>query len=325
MARSRKVTDKINRAQFEVNLNLSPEEMAESNALPGAGYYRTATLDDIINNFMVSHVGNDKVLNKVPRHEVAYWAQRGLQELSYDILLAEKNIEFELNDAIAWPLPSDFVNIVKLVYVDENGYDRPLTESRHRTAKQGLLQDGNYAQIYDNTGQGTVAGKSESTLRFQSEDSGLIDNDRRGINDGRDFYSDDVYDYYYSGYYGRRFGLEPELQNLNANYQIDWVAGIVYFDSSFSEGDIIGMRYISDGIGANDDLAKVYVPKLAEDALYAFMLYSLTKIRPTTAQLAPMYQKEMKAKMRNAKIRLSNYKPEEMVGVLRNRAKWIKH
>ncbi len=49
------------------------------------------------------------------------------------------------------------------------------------------------------------------------------------------------------------------------------------------------------------------------------------KVRTATAQLAPMYKKEMSAKMRNAKIRLSNYNIEEITQVMRNRAKWIKH
>jgi hypothetical protein len=38
-----------------------------------------------------------------------------------------------------------------------------------------------------------------------------------------------------------------------------------------------------------------------------------------------MYKKEASAKMRNTKIRLSNYKSEEMVQVLRGKSKWIKH
>ena len=37
------------------------------------------------------------------------------------------------------------------------------------------------------------------------------------------------------------------------------------------------------------------------------------------------YKKEASAKMRNAKIRLSNMKTKEMAQILRNKAKWIKH
>ena len=46
------------------------------------GYYQRTSLNDIINNFIVAYVGNDKVLQNIPRHEVAFWAQRTVQELS---------------------------------------------------------------------------------------------------------------------------------------------------------------------------------------------------------------------------------------------------
>ena len=58
----------------------------------GLGYYRRVSLEDVINNFIVAYVGEDKSLSKVPRYEVDFWAQRGLQEFSYDVLHSEKSI-----------------------------------------------------------------------------------------------------------------------------------------------------------------------------------------------------------------------------------------
>ena len=323
MARNRKLSDRVNRASFENNLGQLSNDELDRLAELGTGNYHRTTLDDIINNFIVSHTGEGKVLNSVPRHEVAYWAQRGLQEFSYDILLAEKNIEFELSPSLSWPLPSDYVNYVKITALDAYGNDRTILPNRRSNAKQALLQDSSYDQIYDFNGEQTVAGKSLSTERFQNDEGAeLADRLRQ---DSYSLSGDDIYDYYYSGYFGRRYGLDPEAENYNGSFQMDLVAGIIYFDSSFQAGDIIGLRYISDGIGNNDDLTNVLVPKLAEDALYASMLYNMTKIRPAAASFAPLYQKEMRAKMRNAKHRLSQYKLEEFAQVLRGRAKWIKH
>lgn len=324
MARSTKFTDKINNAQFEQNFDLTAEEQARLNEFPGSGYYSRTTLDDVINNFVISHIGEGKVLPKVPRYEVAYWAQRGMQEFSYDILLSEKNIEFELGPSLSWALPADYVNYVKLVWVDAYGNDRVLLQNRRSTAKQALLQDDGFDQIYDNTGDEMVAGKSESTNRFQNRDI-ATQRDDRIRQDSYSLNGDDIYDYYYSSYFGRRFGLDPENENYNGTFQMDLAAGIIYFDSSFQEGDMIGLRYVSDGLCDNDDLANVYVPKLAEDALYSFILYNLSKLRVATAQMAPLYKKEMSSKMRNAKIRLSNYRVEDIAQTMRARAKWIKH
>ena len=238
--------------------------------------------------------------------------------------MSEKNIEFELGESLSFPLPSDYVNYVKLVWVDAFGNDRTIHPDRRSTPKQGLLQDDQFNQIYDYTGERTIANKSDTTERFQNE---TLRNEAadRIRQDSYGFLSDDIYDYYYSGYFGRRYGNDPQFENYNGWFQIDTRAGIIFLNSSFQAGDLIGLRYISDGIGQNGDLTNVVIPKLAEDALYAWILYHLTKIRPSAANLSPLYQKEMRAKMRNAKIRLSQYKTEELTQVLRGRAKWIKH
>jgi len=324
MARSTRITDKINYANFENNQTLTDAEREALAEFPGLGYYSRTSLDDIINNFIVAYIGEGKMLTKVPRHEVAFWAQRGTQEFSYDTLHSENNIEIELGPSLSMPLPGDYVNYVKFVRVDEYGRDRTIYPERVSTAKQGALQDDGFNYIYDDQGEITYAGKSISAERFQQDnlDSNLREALRNQIT--RDE-TDSIYDYYYSGYYGRRYGLDPEFANVNGSFHLDLVAGIVYFDSTFQEGDIIGLRYISDGLTENGDLSKVYFPKLAEDALYAYILYNLMKVRATTAAAAPAYKKEMSAKMRNAKIRLTNYKQEEITQVLRGRAKWIKH
>jgi hypothetical protein len=55
------------------------------------------------------------------------------------------------------------------------------------------------------------------------------------------------------------------------------------------------------------------------------MLYNLTKLRQSTIQMSAVFKKEAFAKMRNAKIRLSNMKLPEITQIFRGKAKWIKH
>ena len=67
---------------------------------------------------------------------------------------------------------------------------------------------------------------------------------------------------------------------------IEKKAGLIFFDGSFANRneDLIVLDYISDGLDNNADLSKVFMPKLAEDATYAYMLYNLSKVRPASAQ-----------------------------------------
>ena len=43
------------------------------------GSYQYITLSNIINNFMISHVGQDKIISKLDRVDVTFHAQRALQ------------------------------------------------------------------------------------------------------------------------------------------------------------------------------------------------------------------------------------------------------
>jgi hypothetical protein len=55
------------------------------------GSYQYVSLDDIVNNFMLMYVGNDKLINNVQRYNVLFHAKRGIQEINYDAL---KEIKF---------------------------------------------------------------------------------------------------------------------------------------------------------------------------------------------------------------------------------------
>ena len=67
------------------------------------------------------------------------------------------------------------------------------------------------------------------------------------------------------------------------------------------------------------------IHKFAEEALYKHIAYSIAS---THTSVQPVYvallKKERFAALRNAKIRLSNLKSEELAQIMRNKSKWIK-
>jgi len=93
--------------------------------------------------------------------------------------------------------------------------------------------------------------------------------------------------------------------------------------SSDLVGQLIVLEYISDGLAYDLDCK---VPKMAEDALYAYILHSIISTRSGQQEyLVQRLRREKSAKLRNAKIRLSNIKLDEFVQVMRGKSKWIKH
>lgn len=287
----------------------------------GLGYYSRTSLEDVINNFVVAYIGEDKVLPKVPKYEVDFWAQRGMQEFSYDILHSEKSIEMELGSTLQFPLPQDYVNYVKISHIGTDGRKNVLVPIRTAGNPTAILQDADHTFLYDSDGELQTAAKSTSATRFQDPN-----NPSNRSQAAQDYYNNNYNEDNFS-YFNKRYGSNPEDMSGAGTFFIDTVSGIIFFDGTFAgrSDNLIVLDYISDGIADNGDLSKVYVPKLAEDALYAYMLYNLAKLRPSTVQVAALYKKEASSKMRNTKIRLTNYKSEEMAQVLRGKAKWIKH
>ena len=279
------------------------------------GSYEYISLKDIVNNFIVGYVGQDKLIPRVNRTDVIFHAKRGLQEFSYDTLKSIKSQELTI--------PQDYVNYVKLSWVDGNGvkhtiYPTQLTSSPWEAPVQAA--DGEIVQ--DNFGD-NVEGTPQINEKWQKSNpsniTGLYPND---------YTNPDLFMYDWWGepggpfaWYGQRYGGDPVNMQMNGWFNIDYKRGTFNFSSDLSQKLII-LEYISDGLAYDLDTK---VPKLAEEAMYQHLLYSIMSTRTATAAIAPQYKKQRYAALRNAKIRLSNIKLDEIVQVMRNKSKWIKH
>ena len=98
--------------------------------------------------------------------------------------------------------------------------------------------------------------------------------------------------------------------------------GKMSFSSNLA-GKLIVLEYISDGLAYDLDTK---VPKMAEEAMYAYILHAIIASRIGQPEyIVQRLKKEKSAKLRNTKIRLSNIKLDEIVQVMRGKSKWIKH
>jgi len=87
------------------------------------GKYQFTSLDNIVNQFMIAYVGEDKLISKIKRTDVAYYAQRAIQELSFDTFKSCKTKEIEIPASLTMILPQDYVNYVKLTWSDSAGIE----------------------------------------------------------------------------------------------------------------------------------------------------------------------------------------------------------
>jgi len=126
---------------------------------------------------------------------------------------------------------------------------------------------------------------------------------------------------FYNGALGQRYGLDPQLSQTNGWFNLNEREGKISFSSNLVDKLII-LEYISDGLATDLDTK---VPKLAEEALYAHIIHAILSVSSGIQEyVVRRFKQERSAKLRNAKIRLSNLKLDQVVQVMRGKSKWIK-
>ena len=71
------------------------------------GGYQFISLDDIITQFEIAYVGENKIIPKIKRADVAFHAMRALQELSFDTFKSIKAQKIDIPASLVKPLPQD--------------------------------------------------------------------------------------------------------------------------------------------------------------------------------------------------------------------------
>ena len=95
------------------------------------GAYQFTSLKNIINEFMLIYVGEDKIISRARRLDVAFHAQRALAELSFDTLKSFKSMEITVPSTLQMIIPNDYVNYTKISTVDSAGIKHPLYPTKH--------------------------------------------------------------------------------------------------------------------------------------------------------------------------------------------------
>ena len=95
------------------------------------GNYQFTSLDDIITQFQIMYVGEDKLIPKAKRADIAFHAQRALAELSFDTFKSLKSQEIDVPPSLTMILPHDYVNYTKVSRVDTAGVKHVLYPTKH--------------------------------------------------------------------------------------------------------------------------------------------------------------------------------------------------
>ena len=294
-------------------------QLVESAIENNYGNYEYTSLDDVIDNFLIAYVGAGKLIPSVKRTDVIFHAKRGLQEFSYDTLKSVRSQELTVPLSLTLTIPQDYVNYVRFSWIDQMGVQHTIYPANELTLRPYMnpIQDDSGSPTQDNF-DSNLEGTSQTEKAWN-------DNNPRKLSGA--FLNDyNVADLYWQNYYnnalGQRYGLNPVTSQRNGWFVIDDRRGQFGFSSDL-KNKLIVLEYISDGNAYDLD---VKIPKLAEEALYSHILYSILSTSVGVQEyIVQRFKRERSAKLRNAKIRLSNIKLDQIVQVFRNQSKWIKY
>jgi len=126
------------------------------------GGYQFTSLSDIINNFMATYIGEDRILPTTRRSDVTFHAMRAMQELSFDTFKSCKTQEIEVAPHLTMPLPRDYVNYVKLSWSDASGIEHIIYPTSKTSNPRALNQ--NTDGDYNLTATGTMVSGTKSIV-----------------------------------------------------------------------------------------------------------------------------------------------------------------
>lgn len=269
------------------------------------GDYAFVPLEDLVNNFEQNYTGDATLLGYIPRSKIIYQIKQGIRQFTMDFLNEVIPIELELNDANNIILPPDYLNYVRISWVDQRtGRIRPMAQNRHHPLAVAYLQDNVGDILFDNNGN-----ILEGTTALEAINDTLSEN----INPN-DFPN---YPYGCFGIYSR-YQLDPIFNydtTINSNGTFNINDKRIHFGAD-SESRIILLEYISDGLQVAEDEQKIH--KFCEIALYDYVHNALgqNSIRLADYQKKGL-QKRFDTSSRNARLKMLRINPTEFIAMWR--------
>ena len=297
-----------------------PEKAYGDEVEKNYGSYAYTKLNDVINNFLVAYVGAGKLIPSVKRTDVIFHAKRAMQEFSYDTLKSVNKLEVSVPHNLSIPIPQDYVNYVNLYWIDNSGVKRVIMPGNMLTTNPTdlFLQDTKGVPVQD---------QFNNNIDTTSVTEDRWENNILKQRTNPDFIDDTIlgWEYYYGWPefgYGQLYGLDPQFANSSGYYTINERENKFSFSANLVD-KIVVIEYISDGLSTDLDTR---IPKLAEEALYAYLKHAILASRINQPEyIIQRLKREASAQLRNAKIRLSNIKLDQIVQVMRGKSKQIKH
>ena len=271
------------------------------------------TLTDIIGDFKITMDSDDYAAN-ASDIAIRNFALRGIREFGFDVTSRIKSLKLSIDTSTnTVSLPDDYVDLVKIGIVDDNGIIRTLGENKHI----------NYSRKYEVDAAGDATNETIDSQEGPLDIAANLILDRqndttRPSNGNADSGDLDYYifeNYLYKGGLGRLYGIGGGKRA--GDYRINLDQNRIEIDTNTSTAEVI-IEYIADEARSTNPVIHVY----AEEALRCYVYYKICERKSTVpANEKARARSEYYNERRKAKARLSNFSKTEALRTIRKNFK----
>jgi len=266
----------------------------------------TVPLNVILADFRIGLDSDDYVSN-VSDVQLRNIALRGIRDIGFDIGKKTKSLKLAVNSNDTVTLPDDYVDLIKIGVVGEDGRVYVLNQNKHLNYSHKKVSP--VSRTTFNSGPLDI--KANEIVNI--EESKTATETNLSIMD--DFYEFVFENYLYEGGVGRLYGLGGG--HGIGEYRINLDQNRIEISANSNVSEIV-MEYIGDEARSSNPSVHVY----AEEALRAYIYYKLVEKKSTVpANEKARARAEYYNERRLANARLSNFTKEEALKTIRKNYK----
>ena len=261
----------------------------------------TVSVDQIVNDFMLTADGDDYV-NNANGVIVRNYALRGIREMNFDIQKKIKSLKLSVdssNDTVE--LPDDFVDYTKIGIVGADGLIYVFAENKNQAAPMKYKVDAAGNRI-----------DSDSDGVYDREDAKNAGGSRASLSD---FESYTFRNFLYEGNIGRAYGIGGG--KYSGEFRINFEQNRIELYSTAGYSEIV-IEYIADEARSTNPSIHIY----AENALRSYIYYRLVERKANVPMAEKMRaRQEYFNERRLANARLKSFTKEEALKTIRKNYK----
>lgn len=264
------------------------------------------TLRQVVDDFIIT-MDSDDFISNVNDAAIRNIALRGIREFGFDVSSRVRSLKRTVASNNTVTLPDDYVDLVKIGVVGEDGVVYILGQNKNINYSQKMESPASTSDSANgplNIGANVIGDREDD--KGSTSGSNSIDNDF-------DYYI--FQNYLYQGGLGRLYGIGGG--HLRGEYRVNLDQNRIEIDTESGVSEVV-LEYVADEARSTNPVIHVY----AEEALRCFMYYKLCERKSTVPANEKMRARaEYYNERRKAKARLGNFTKDEALKTIRKNFK----